>query len=261
MYERAKGAAAASWPQVEDDFLDAMSRFDSGLAATYGVVLTDSDRTQLAADVQNGKGDFFNDLLALLLENCAGIPNLYARRKVPGLIVRDHNLDGVYPETGRIEFLLEAKMMGTPRTARSPGQKPGGRPGSADVGKRVRELAFKSIDLKGEYSRLRVAEGKLPTAGGPGGGDLTAWLRGVPPRIYCFMAVRVLSETDFQATLRWARAAQQVLDAVGLYCYEPVAPDSLTRYRPRPDVPVELQLERVLHKACLDLQNLKPTQT
>lgn len=256
MYAEAVEREAASWLQVESEFLAAMAGFDAALAATGGEELSDEGRTELSADVQNGKGDFFNDLLALLLENCAEIPHFYSRSGVPGLIVREHNLDGVYPGTGRIKFLLEAKMMGTPRTALSPRQRPEGRRGSADVGKRVKELAFKSIDLKGEQSRLRAAEGELPVGGGPGGGDLTAWLRAMPPRVYFFMGVRVLSDSDFQATLRWAHTAQQIVDDVGLYCYEPID-GSTTDYRRRDGIPTELELERVLHKACLELRQLR----
>ena len=245
---------------MEADFLAAMSAFDTDLAGTQDMPLSDSDRTSLSADIQNGKGDFFNDLLALLLENCADIDCLYTRSKVPGLIVREHNLDGVYPKTGPIGFLLEAKMMGTPRHALSPKQKPAGRRGSADVGKRVKELAFKSIDLKGEYSRRMTSEGQLPSGGGSGGTDLTTWLRASPPNIYFFLAVRVLSESDFDATIRWAHTAQQVVDAVGLYCYEPEE-GTTTQYRRRGGVPTDLELERVLYKACLELRSLAANPT
>lgn len=255
MYENAVDSQAASWNQVEAGFLAAMSEFDADLAATADRPVTGDERSELSADIQNGKGDFFNDLLALILERCAEIECLYARSKVPGLIVREHNLDGVYPEAGRIDFLLEAKMMGTPRHALSQRQRPEGRRGSADVGKRVKELAFKSIDLKGEYARRRVAEGELPEAGGAGGADLTTWLRASPPKIYFFLAVRVLSDADFAAVVRWAHTAQQIVDAVGLYCYQPES-GTLTGYRPRGDVPTELELERVLYKACLELRHI-----
>ncbi len=232
-----------------------MSAFDVDLAATADIFLKDAQRTSLSADIQNGKGDFFNDLIALLLENCAEIDCLYTRSAVPGLIVPEHNLDGVYPESGSVRFLLEAKMMVTPRHALSPKQGPGGRRGSADVGKRVKELAFKSIDLKGEYSRRMTFEGRPPSGGGSGGTDLTTWLRVNPPKIYFFLAVRVLNDSDFDATVRWAHTAQQIVDAVGLYCYEP-RPGTTTDYRPRSGVPTELELERVLFRACLDLRNL-----
>ncbi len=254
MYQSTVQKGAKSWNQIEQDFLGAMSAFDATIASTAGRQdMTDAEKSALSADLQNGKGDFFNDLVALLLENCSDIENFYTRNVVPGLIVRNHNLDGVYPAAGPIEFLLEAKMMGTPRHVNSPRQKDWGRPGSADIDKRVKELAFKSIDLKGEYSRLRTSEGSAPASGGPGGGDLTTWLRSTAPKIHFFLAVRITSPSDFARTLAWARTAQQVVDAVGLYCFEPDG-SSHTSYRRTPGVPADLELERVLYRACTDLR-------
>jgi hypothetical protein len=248
MYASAKSTGAKSWNQIEAQFLDAMWAFDSSVASTVGRQdMTDEEKTALSGDLQNGKGDFFNDLLALLLENCSGIGSLSARNAVPGLIVRTHNLDGVYPAKGPIEFLLEAKMTGTPKHVNSPKQKPAGRPGSADLDKRVKELAFKSIDLKGEYSRLRTSEGHEPSANG---GDLTTWLHTISPKIHFFLAVRVIDDSDFARTMQWARTAQQVVDSVGLFCFEQHG----DAYRRRAGVPVDLELERVLYRACTDLK-------
>jgi len=89
--------------------------------------------------------------------------------------------------------------------------------------KRVGELAFKSIDLKGEASRRLTMVGQAPTGGGAGGGDLSTWLH--------------------------------VVDATGLYCYEPV-PGSSTTYRRRGGVPTAQELERVLYRACIELRGL-----
>lgn len=258
-YERLVASDAKSWNHVEDDFLATMSAFDTGLPSTLE---RDSDgrgkSKQLSAAIQNGKGDWFNNVLALLLELCSGVETLYVRRRVPGLIIPEHNLDGVYPgdETREIEFLLEAKMMGTPKHANSPGEKESGRAGSADTNKRVKELAFKSIDLKGEAARRLTMVGEAPTQGGAGGGDLSTWLHASRPRIYFFMAVRVLSNTDFAAVVRWAETAAQVVDAVGLYCYEPVTAGHTT-YRGRGGVPTAYELERVLYRACIELQGLR----
>lgn len=260
MYERLAAARATSWNQVEEEFLSAMSLFDSGLPAVLDG--SDDEKKQqskdLSAAIQNGKGDWFNNIVADLLETCSGIERLYVRRRVPGLIIPEHNLDGVYPgdETREIEFLLEAKMMGTPKHANSPGEKSAGRAGSMDTGKRVKELAFKSIDLKGEAARRLAMAGMAPTSGGAGGGDLSTWLHGSRPRIYFFMAVRVLNDTDLAAVVRWAETAAQVVDAVGLYCYEPVT-GSFTTYRRRGGVPTAYELERVLYRACIELQGLK----
>lgn len=260
MYDRVVDSSATSWNQIETDFLDAMSEFDSGLPLTFDGDHEDrqAQSKDLSAALQNGKGDWFNNILAYLLERCSGIETLYVRRKVPGLIIPEHNLDGVFPgaEDREIEFLLEAKMMGTPKHANSPGEKAAGRAGSADTNKRVKELAFKSIDLKGEAARRLTMVGLSPTAGGAGGGDLSTWLHASRPRIYFFLAARVLGDTDFAAVLRWAETAAQVVDAVGLCCYEPTD-DSYTRYRRRVGVPTAYELERVLFRACTELQGLR----
>ena len=258
VYDDAEAGKFTSWNQVEESFLASMSSFDSSIALTVGSQMTDAEKSELGADLQNGKGDFFNDLLVELLRNCSGVALGASRRIVPGLVVPVHNLDGVYPSVGEIGFMLEAKMMGTPKHINSPTQKASGRPGSADLDKRVKELAFKSIDLKGEFSRRRAMAGEAPSAGGPGGGDLTTWLRSVPPRIYFFLAVRVTSDADFARTLKWASTAQQVVDAVGLYCFEPID-ETFTAYRRRDGVPADLQLERVLYKACVDLKSIDYT--
>lgn len=259
MYEEVEAGSATSWNQVEDRFLAAMSEFDSNLPAAF--TGTDDERKHqsraLSGALQNGKGDWFNNVLAVLLERCSEVETLYLRRQVPGLIIPVHNLDGVFPgdPDREIEFLLEAKMMGTPKHANSPNEKSAGRDGSADTKKRVGELAFKSIDLKGEASRRLTMIGKAPTGGGAGGGDLSTWLHANRPRIYFFMAVRVLSDTDFGAVVRWAQTAAQVVDAVGLYAYEPMA-SSYTTYRQRPGVPTAHELERVLYRACIELRGL-----
>ena len=58
----ARSPAPSRWPDVEGDFLRAMWGFDQNFA--LGI----ADQ----GDNQNGKGDFFTDLIALLLENCSG---------------------------------------------------------------------------------------------------------------------------------------------------------------------------------------------
>ena len=257
MYERMIAQQATSWNQIETEFLAAMSEFDSGLPTEFRPDQV-GESEKLSAAIQNGKGDWFNNVLANLLENCSGIDRLYVRREVPGLIVPTHNLDGVYPgdESREIEFLLEAKMMGTPKHANSPRQRPVGRGGSADTKKRVTELAFKSIDLKGEASRRLAMTGTAPTGGGAGGGDLSTWLHANRPRIYFFVAARVISDSDFATMIRWAETAAQVVDAVGLFCFEPIG-SSFTSYRRRTDVPTAYELERVLYRACTELRGLR----
>lgn len=82
MYDRLAGAT--SWNQVEDEFLTAMSLFDSGLPAVLEGTEEDKNRQskELSAAIQNGKGDWFNNVLADLLETCSGIERLYTRGAV-----------------------------------------------------------------------------------------------------------------------------------------------------------------------------------
>lgn len=241
-YSEAVSLAPKSWPEVESLFLNAMEGFDDNVASGLADM----------ADLQNGKGDFFNDLLALLLENCAGV-NLYSRASVPGLIIPRHNLDATFPRKGSIEFILEAKALGTPKHPGSPKAKPIGRPGSADVDKRIKEIGFKTIDLKAEYARLQAQSGTSPTSIT---GDLTGWLRSVKPRSYVFLAARVISDTDRQRLIRIAQQAGLVSDAVGVFCFSPLSDSAPTRYKTA-SVPVELEISRVLFRACQDLTSIK----
>jgi len=246
MYAAAAAAKPRTWNEVEDAFVHAMEGFDQNVASGVADI----------GDLQNGKGDFFNDLLALLLETCAGV-ELFSRGGVPGLIFPNHNLDVTYPNAGLVGFTLEAKAVGTPRHPLSPKQKLIGRPGSADLAKRIKEVAFKTIDLKAEYGRLKAMRGESPEE--IPGGNLTTWLRSVRPHSYLFFAARIVNQTDFDATVAFARTAGQVEDGVGLFCFGPQAGGSPTSYK-RLGVPPELSIDRVLYRACQDIVALRQEQ-
>lgn len=241
-YEEAESRLPKTWRQVEDSFLRGMEGLDKNMV----------DGIASMGDLQNGKGDFFNDLLALLLENCAQV-QLYSRGGVPGLIFPKHTLDVTYPNTGAIEFVLEAKAVGTPRYPGNPKQRAIGRAGSADLDKRVKEIGFKTIDLKAEYARILAERGQSPSTMS---GDLTTWLRSVKPKSYVFFAARVISDRDRERVVRFADLASLISDAVGVYCFGPVSSDQPTLYR-REAVPPHLELDRVLFRACQDLTAIK----
>lgn len=241
-YEQAVALAPKSWTQVEALFLRGMEGFDENVASGAADM----------GDLQNGKGDFFNDLLALLLENCAGI-QLFSRGQVPGLIIPRHNLDVTYPSTGPIQFVLEAKALGTPKHPGSPKAKPVGRPGSADLDKRIKEIGFKTIDLKAEHARRAAETGTSPTSIS---GDLSTWLRSASPKSYVFLAARVTSGNDRARVIQMADQALLVSDAVGVFCFGPVSATAFTHYRAEP-VPSHLELSRVLFRACQELTAIR----
>ena len=197
-------------------------------------------------DNQNGKGDFFTDLIALLLENCSG-KELYGRGAVPGLIFPKHNLDTSYPPEGTVEVLIETKVAGAPKSLRNPRQEnPRGRPGSSDLDKRVKEAGLKTIDLKAEWAR-HAGQGGGPTS------DLLTWLRQSKPLSFLFLAIRVVDPTDFERTLFFANAANQMMDAVGLVAYQISA--SGTGYQAC-QIPPHLELDRMLTRVCTALRVL-----
>jgi hypothetical protein len=119
MYRWAVGVEPSRWTQVEGRFLAAMWGFDKAFAAGLAN----------QGDNQNGKGDYFTDLIALILEHCSG-KELHGRGAVPGLIFPNHNLDTSYPKEGTVEILIETKIAGAPKSDRNLLQKnPLGRPG------------------------------------------------------------------------------------------------------------------------------------
>lgn len=236
MYQWAVEAKPSRWTQAESRFLAAMWGFDQGFAAG----LADQ------GDNQNGKGDFFTDLIALLLENCSG-KELHGRGAVPGLIFPNHNLDTSYPPEGTVEILIETKVAGAPKTLRNPQQKnPKGRPGSSDLDKRVKEAGLKTIDLKAEWAR-HAGQGGGPTS------DLLTWLRQSKPLSFLFLAIRVVDPSDFDRTLFFANAANRMMDDVGLVAYEPKV--SGNGYRAC-KIPPHLDLDRVLSRVCTALRHL-----
>jgi hypothetical protein len=236
MYRWAVDAKPSRWTQVESRFLEAMWGFDQNFSAGRAN----------QGDNQNGKGDFFTDLIALLLENCSG-KELHGRGAVPGLIFPSHNLDTSYPAKGTVEVLIETKVAGAPKSLRNPQQKnPKGRPGSSDLDKRVKEAGLKTIDLKAEWAR-HAGQGGGPTS------DLLTWLRQSKPLSFLFLAIRVVDRSDFERTLFFANAANQMMDAVGLVAYE--LADSEDGYQAC-KIPPHLELDRVLSRVCTALRNL-----
>jgi hypothetical protein len=237
MYEEAVASKARRWTEVEPRFLRAMWEFDRNFAAGLA--------TQ--GDNQNGKGDFFTDLIALLLENSSGKP-LYGRGAVPGLFFGQHNLDAAYPPVGQVELLIETKVAGAPKTGRNPRQRnPLGRAGSSDLKKRITEAGLKTIDLKAEWARL---EGR---GGGPAG-DLVSWLRRSRPLCVLFLAVRVVDAGDLQKTVEYGHAAGKMMDGVGLVAYEP---DSRGAGYQALRVETSLELDRELSRVATALREFK----
>ena len=172
---RRRGTAPRAGIRLRPSSWQQCLAFDATIASTAGRQdMTDAEKlSAVGRHLQNGKGDFFNDLLALLLENCSGIETFHRRRNiVPGLTARNDNLDGVDRVTAPIQLLLQAKMMGMVDMSTAHGRRNRGDWWSWNIDKRAKELVSIGIHLKGEDSPLAVPpRGSAPASGGPGGGD------------------------------------------------------------------------------------------
>jgi hypothetical protein len=71
-----------------------------------------------------------------------------------------------------------------------------------------------------------------------------------------FIAARVVSQTDFEATVKFADTAAQVMDGVGLFCFGPASESQPTTYKIHP-VPRHMGMDQVLYRACQDLVALR----
>lgn len=205
--ERAMSPRPTSWAQVEAEFLKAMTLFDIEVMAGRA---GEGER-------QNGKGDYFNDLLAIILEAASG-RTLSTRKLVSGLIFPNHNLDVTYPggKDDIAEVLVEAKMLGTPKHPGSGKQKAEGRPGSADLLKRAKELGFKTLDLKAGFGlKISLSGGSQPAPAG----DLGTWSKASKPKTYFLAGIRVAGESDLKSCIEMCLNMQKLLDGVGLLAY------------------------------------------
>ncbi len=230
----AQNTGWSTWASAEAAFLEAIWGFDRNFI----------DGVATQGDNQNGKGDFFTDFMCILLERCSG-KALGARPTVPGRIFQNNALDAAYPPSGVVEVLIETKVAGAPRTRRNPSQRnPLGRPGSADLDKRIKEAGLKTNDLKAEWART------AGRGGGPGG-DFITWLRRSRPSCFLFLAVRVVDDSDLRRAIRLADASNQVMDGCGLCYYFPTTSGYVVR-----EVPVHLQLDRVFSRVCDELRQL-----
>lgn len=198
-----------------------------------------------AGESRNGKGDFFGDLLCALLEKCSG-KELINRPGTAGRVFSSHALDAAYPKHGAIKILLETKVAGAPKSHRNKkSQKnPLGRAGSADLDKRVKEAALKTIDLKAESARQGGA-GQGPQ------GDLISWIRQSDPKCFMLLAIRVVDPADLARTIKQAHAAQDYSDGCGLIAFAPRQGGYELC-----EVPRQLDMDITLTRICEQLRHL-----
>ena len=194
-----------SFAEIEPDFVAAMSAFDHEVVAG-----------RLTSGQNQNKGLFFNELVARLVERCAGM-GIAQRGKRPGILLPTVDVDLCYPADPSLRpaMIAEVKMAGIPKHPGS--QQAGilGRPASADVDKRIREIALNVIDLK-----LADVQGGTTSIG-----DITSWIQETRPRFFAIFGLRVIDDNDLRKVLgRFQYLANSYANGVGLALYRPIDP-------------------------------------
>lgn len=224
--------------EIRDRFLAAMGAFDHLQAAG-----------RLTSGRYQHKGYFFNEVIARLIEQCAGL-GLARRGKRPGVLLASVDVDICYPAAPgtRPEVIAETKMLGTPKHPGSPREKLQGRPGSRDLDKRIREIALNVIDLK----LADEVSGTAPI------GDIATWIQQTRPPFFGFFGLRVTDERDRAAIVeRMQLLANSYANGVGVVLYEPV--DLLTEagrvtYRPVAS-PGGMEIDDAVRRICRQIKN------
>ena len=141
------------------------------------------------------------------------------------------DIDICYPEQGSPIVAAEVKLLGTPP---HPGNKDKPRPGSADLHKRVREVAFTSMDLKAAYAHPQ------PIA------SFQQWVESTLPGYFAFWAIRANDKSDLERVRSTLTSLRAYCNGVGAVIYCPRTAQKPTKYEVR-KLP-ELSIDRALRE-------------
>jgi hypothetical protein len=233
LLDRVDAERIETFGEVEESFLAAMSAFDRRVAAG-----------DLTSGENQNKGLFLNELIARLVERCAGF-GVAQRGKRPGILLPQVDVDLCYPadRTARPALIAEVKMAGTPKHPGSPKAGMMGRRGSADVDKRIREIALNVIDLK-----LADVQGGTTTIG-----DITTWIQETRPRFFAISGFRIIDANDLKTVVdRFQYLANSYANGVGLVLFEPVdrtTPEGRVTYKRIPP-PGGMSIDDALRRMC-----------
>lgn len=210
------GSPAAKWEQLKADVQDSSIRRFADVQESWLDLMWTVDAYRTAGVVPDGfkdggafnrgKGNWFAELIALLLQNRTH-HHIGARQKVTGFS-QFHQIDIAWPARGEDPLVCcESKVTGGPAYGNRPA-----RPSRADFSNRRKELKFAATDLK---LYRRQDDTKI--------GHWNVWRRDARPRAYFLWAARLEPGKDsVEKLVSEARALiDTYLDGAGLFAWEP----------------------------------------
>jgi hypothetical protein len=203
---RVQNESIRSFGEIVDEFLALMwclDRYRVAQAPPAGMGNLASDwRSRLDA-IYRGKGNWFAQLLALLLDNRTG-EKLRSRGRIEGFS-QNHQIDLAWPDRLQAPVICaESKVTGAPGFGGTPA-----RGAMADWSNRRKELKFASTDLKLHRRKQSVEIGHWDV-----------WRRQALPRCFMLWAARMRPEDQLSTMVREAGAVVRTyLDGAGIVAW------------------------------------------
>ena len=191
---RIRGTRVRRWEEIEDEFLRVVGLFDANYTAG-----------KEKSGWYQSKARYFNDIIVDLLKNVSG-KDIHLRCKRDSQIFDLIDIDICYPAKGSPIVAGEVKALGTPPHK---GNKNKGRAGSQDLHKRVREVAFTSMDLKAAYAPPQPI------------GSFQRWIDTTTPGYFSFWAVRADNSKDLERVRNTLTNLRAYCNGVGAVIYTP----------------------------------------
>jgi hypothetical protein len=208
-----------SWSEIAHAFLRIVEQFDR----EYG----EGNRS---TGWYQSKARYFNDLIVQLLSNQSS-KEIAKRRKKDSKLFGRLDVDICYPGKGDPTIAGEVKALGTPPHPRNNHL---ARRGSADLHKRIREVAFTSLDIKVAYAPATPIK------------SFQAWIDTVPPGYFAFWAIRSSDATDFEKLRVMLSGLRRYCNGVGAIIYEPTSASTPFTYEDR--TPQDLLIDHWLQE-------------
>lgn len=199
--DRVQADAVRQFAEVQEGWLDVMWTLDA-----YRIAQVVPAGFKDAGAINRGKGNWFAELLSLLLHNRTH-HRIGARQNIRGFSQR-HQIDIAWPARGEDPLICcETKVTGAPAFGSTPA-----RGAMSDFSNRRKELKFAAADLK-LYRRQQGTKIE----------HWDVWRQRESPKTYFLWAARLEPGKDRIETLvREARALiDTYLDGAGLFAWEP----------------------------------------